>query len=406
MLSYDIVIVGAGPAGLMSAISAATHNPEIKISVVESGKKPARKLLLTGKGQCNLTHTGTINELLTKYYECANFLKPSLYLYSNTNLIDFFKSNGCQITEREDGKVFPASYKAADILNILLQLIDTLQITLITDEKCEFVKNTDGSFQLNTNCKTFRCKRLILAAGGKSYPKTGSDGSGYKLAKQLGHTVVNPKPALCALHSKNHSLSECSGISFNNVQVSIKENNRVVKKLTAPLLITHSGFTGPVILHLSRYISEKSSLCINFLPDHNKDEFLHQLLSQNGKKTVVSYLSSLLPKNFIITMLKNSDIDLETGLAQLSKIKRNSIISNIFNFQDHTIYPGNFNEAMVTSGGVNRSEVNSKTLESRIIKGLYFAGEILDIDGESGGYNLQAAFSTGYSAGKNSSAFR
>ncbi len=394
---YDIIIIGTGPAGLFSAASLSSTSK--KILILEKNSSAGKKLLLSGSGQCNLSHSGEINSFFSKYGCKSNFIKPAILNFSNKDLIEFFEKKGLPLFEREDGKIFPKSLKSSDLLQLLLNLCNSENVIIKYNEPVIDVDYNNQDFIIISLKETYKSKMLIIATGGKSYPKTGSTGDGYSFAKKLGHTIINPKPALVPVKIKDYSFAELSGISIPDVLIKLMRNNKFIEECTGDILFTHRNISGPVILNISRYVEKNDLLIINFLSGteiNSLDEYLIKESSVNGKRSIKSVLKNLsLPSRLIDTLLHFSGINTETKCAELPKESRKKILENFFSFKMEVERNEDFEIAMVTSGGVNTEEVNRKTMESKIVSGLYIIGELLDIDGDSGGYNIQTAFSTG-----------
>ncbi|MGM0608648.1 MAG: NAD(P)/FAD-dependent oxidoreductase [Candidatus Muiribacteriota bacterium] len=395
---FDLIIIGGGPAGLFSGIIASKKYHDKKILILEKKESCGLKLLLTGNGQCNLTNNSDIFSFYSKYGENGKFLKYAFKAFSNKDLIFFFNKENIKFKIIKD-KIFPVSEKAGDILKKILNIIQSnSNIILKTNQAVkEISKNND--FEIKTENNSFYSNKLILATGGKSYPKTGSTGDGYFFAKGFNHKIATPSPALCGIEIKNHFLTELSGISLENSFISLIKNGKKFGFSDEPFLITHKGLSGPAILHLSRYIESGDALILNFLKiDFNiLQKNIIEFQRLNGEKTILYFFKQYsLPVRLIKILLKNEKIDLNLKIGQLNKDLRKKICHIFTNFKVNVSKKGDFNSAMVTAGGVYLKEINPKTMESRLLPGLFFAGEIMDLDGNTGGYNLQMCFSTAY----------
>ncbi len=420
----SIAILGAGPAGLISAISAAEtagiRKIPASIVVYEKNPDPGRKLLITGSGQCNLTNTsnestgtgegsGAIQDLekfLTHYgsREQARFLKTAFYAFTNRDTMNFFQRLGVPVTVRDDGKVFPASFNAADILNALIQRCYDLKVEIFYSAPISLVEFHDNVFSVQTGKSEKRSfQKVIIAVGGCTYPATGSSGDGYLLAEKLGHSIVSPKPALSGISVVHHKLSELSGISFENLDMTLWRAGKKIFSASGDMLITHTGFSGPVVVNNSRAIQSGDEVVFDF--SHQGEKFL-KLLQEQSQLSGNSHITTLIqkcgiPKRVSSKILEINQID---GIKKCAEITKKDLrtINEACTAWKHTVSSsGKLNNAMVTAGGVSIKEIHPGTMQSRITPGLFFAGEVLDIDGETGGYNLQAAFSTGMLAGKN-----
>ncbi len=396
-MKYDVVIIGAGPAGLFSALS--LNNK--KVLLIEKNKNPGKKLLISGAGQCNYTNNSSIEVFLRMYGEKGRLLKTALYNFNNKELISFFKEKGLESLIREDGKVFPITLNSSDILNVLVKSCREKGVEIIYDEAAEKASYDDikNLFLIKTVKSTYTGINLIIAAGGISYPNTGSTGDGYKLAESFGHTIVKPREALTPVYVEDYNFKDLSGISFENINVSLWRNNKKINEFTGDFLFTHVNISGPVILNNSRYFEKGDILKINFTAYKNSEEFkryFDDLIIRSGKLNVKLILKELkLPKRFIEKIMELSQVKEETTCSQLEKNKRKKLIELLSSFPFRIERLGGFNIAMVTRGGVSADEVNFKTMESKIKSRLYFAGEVIDYDGDTGGFNIQAAFSTG-----------
>lgn len=401
--NHDVIIIGAGPAGLFSAISIRNKN----ILVIEKNPQPGNKFLLSGLGQCNYTNSCEIDEFLKRYGDKSRFIKNALYNFSNTDAINFLKQEGLESIIRKDNKVFPSTFKAQDIVNILMKRCksDGVGFLYNTSVNSVIYDKENKKFTINCNDKSFSCSFLIIATGGKSYEHTGSTGDGYILAKSLGHTIERLSPALTPVYVKDYSFKELSGVSFKNVKMSVWRDNKKRNEFLGDLLFTHKNISGPLIINNSRYIEKDDVLRFNFTKYKNHEDFkgyFKEKISYGNKllvKTVVGELN--LPKRFKDKILELAQLSEGMNCSELQKDKRDKLIELLSNYPMKVEKLGDYNVAMVTKGGISTKEINHKTMESKIIKNLYFAGEVIDIDGETGGYNIQAAFSTGKLAGQN-----
>ncbi len=403
MKFYDVIVIGAGPAGLFTAINCGKK--DTKVLVLEKNQFAGKKLLLSGAGQCNITHQGNMKDFLCHYGENYRFLKHSLFNFTNEDLLRFFKKRGLNFVINDNGKIFPETLKASDVLNILIKECNNKNIKVKYDSNVEDVtyNEQESFFSIKLKSKEYKSRFLVITTGGKSYQATGSTGDGYKFAANLGHNVKNPLPTLTPIHVEEYAFRDLSGISFQNVPISLWRNNKKIKETKGDVLLTHNNISGPGILNFSRYILPGDTIKINFVGEENihefRKKFIHRITS-NGNLMIKTLLRDYtIPKRFINYLLDVAEIKEDTTGAHLNKKKRNKLIEMLVNFPMVVERLGGFHIAMATKGGVFTKEVNPKTMESRKIKGLYFAGEVLDIDGDTGGYNIQAAFSTGYIAG-------
>jgi predicted Rossmann fold flavoprotein len=383
-------------------MAAARLAGEFQVTVFESGPRPGRKLLLSGGGQCNITHTGEIADFLTHYGKNGKFLKTALYAFPPKALLDFFRQRGLDFLEREDGKIFPKTLKARDVLDKLLAagenaaIMSGEKVTGINKKADVFILETEKSPRASK--KTYEADKVILATGGLSYPETGSGGSGFSLA--LGHRITPLRPALCGVISPG--FKDLAGNSFTAAGIAVFRAGRLILRGEGDILFTHRGVSGPAVLNLSRYLEAGDTLAINFLHPTDPEEFLAAFpgtVKKEERKTIGGFLSAFpLTRALQDVVLARNGVPRSKPCAQLTKTDMRKIAEHLVRFPVPVVETEGFHAAMVTAGGVSLDEVNPKTMESRVTAGLYFAGEILDIDGDEGGYNLQAAFSTGWLA--------
>ncbi|MDO5847111.1 MAG: NAD(P)/FAD-dependent oxidoreductase [Methanocorpusculum sp.] len=396
---YDAVVIGGGPAGLF----AAANLKGMRTVLLEKTDAPGKKLLLSGLGQCNITHAGTPAELLKHYGggEHAAFLKPALQAFKNSDTTAFFGQYGISFETMENGKVFPESRSAKDILQALLAACKTAGAEVRTGCRVKSIAQSSAGFLIDTGAETFSAKYLIIACGGKSYPHTGSSGDGYLLAKSLGHTIVPPKEALTPVYVKQFPLKELSGISVTDATVRIFRNGTLAAKNAGDLLITAFGFSGPAVLDAGRWIYAGDILEISFvhLTPGAFDTLIIERCQNDGAKAVPNLFYDLgVPERLIHALLSAAGVSESLKGAQLSAAARKSLVRAFTAYRAAVDRTGDFSAAMATAGGVSLSEVNKKTCGSKICPNLFFAGEVLDIDGDTGGYNIQAAFSTAFLA--------
>jgi hypothetical protein len=398
---FDIIIVGGGAAGLMCA---AKIDEGRSVAVLEKTKNIGTKLLISGSGQCNLTHSGDVNSFLSCYGDNGRFLKKALYSFPNSKVIEFFEEKGVPMLERDDGKIFPKSLKSLDILNVLKHEITKKGHKIIPDcgVKSVVFDNESKHFMLQTVKGEFSCSKLVIAAGGSSYPQTGSSGDGYKLSRSLGHSVAAMTASLVPLKVENWPFASVSGNSFKSAALILKRGDKKLVR-TGELLITHTGVSGPLVLDFSRYLNDIGSVGINFCSEYNNEsmvEHITNLLRENPSSKVGNTLFKIgIPLNFSHIIMSLAKVDVNTLCAEISK-KQTRAVSELICSYNAEFIKESMHVAMATAGGVELFQVNSLTMESKLIKGLFFCGEVLNIDGDTGGYNIQAAFSTGFCAAK------
>jgi predicted Rossmann fold flavoprotein len=397
-----VVIVGGGPAGLFCAIGSAGGNRNV--IVLEKNPDCGKKLLITGSGQCNLTHDGGISAFSSHYGDHGAFVRPALMQYTNHDLVRFFEEQGLLMTTETGGKIFPRSRQAADVLAVLLTECRRRGVDIRCNESVLDLKADEGGFQVTSSTATIRADHLVLATGGASYPATGSTGDGYRLARNLGLDVTEIAPALTAVYVEDYPFADLAGISFEGLTISLFRGTRKIRDLTGDLLFTHTGLSGPAVLDLSRFITPGDVLKIAFVPGFDQGTARKEFearIEGNGLRLVRTILASYsLPERFIRRVLELSGIPPDLTCAHLSRKGRTALVTLLSGFPFPVHRLGGFHEAMVTRGGVSLDGIQPKTMESRNVPHLYIIGELLDIDGDSGGYNLQAAFSTGFLAAR------
>lgn len=383
---YDRIIIGAGAAGLYFAANCGVKQGLI----LEKSPCPGKKLLLSGGGQCNLTHNGSIKEFVNHYGENGRKIRSALYRGNNLLLMKFFTEQGLLLKERPDGKVFPESGQASQILNLLLELSVRNGWELKTETPFQTLSmGNDGLFIVND---TYIAREIIIAAGGCSYPATGSDGSVFPILEKLGLKMVPPKPALVPITVDQYPYGDLAGISFQDIRVQIGGH-----KIKSDLLFTHGSFSGPAILNLSRYANPGDTLCVSYLdPDRPLPD------PARDRRMAATFFTEEygLPKRFIEFILRRLAIDPAIKAASLSGRQRKELHQLLSEDTFSINGTSGFESAMATCGGVSLEEVDLKTFESIRHPGLFLIGEVLDIDGDTGGYNLQFAFSSAYCAAR------
>lgn len=396
MNKFDIIIIGAGPAGLFTCLSLNTKGK--KVLLLEKNSVPGKKLLISGKGQCNITNSEDINNFHNHYGDNFRFLKNALKNYTNDDLIKFLNSNGLETVTREDGKVFPKSLKASDFVNTLVTKCKDNNVIIKYNSNVEAITYKNDNYNVILKDKKYITDYLVITTGGKSYPVTGSTGEGYKFAKMVGHSLIKPKEALTPVIINNYQFKELSGISLNDIKFSIWREGKKIKNYRGDILFTHTGLSGPGIINNSRYIMPNDEISLCLIHYENEDDFRKEFLSElstNGKMFVTTFLKKYdLPKRLLFKILEQEAISEKLLCSNIKKKQRNAIIKSLLSLRLKVNKLGGYHLAMVTSGGIPLNEINSKTMESKKNKGLYFAGEVIDIDGDTGGYNIQAAIST------------
>lgn len=393
------IVVGGGPAGLFLAARLATR-PGARVILLEKGPRPGRKLLASGSGQCNITHAGSPADFLGHYGAAGRFLRKALYGFTNSDLEAWFLERGLAFAAEEGGKVFPASRRAADVLDLLLAECREAGVEIGTESRVASAAAIDGGFELGLSLEgapPLHCRTLAIATGGMSYPGTGSSGDGYRLAAALGHGIVPPRPALTGLAIRDFALAPLSGIGFEDVRIAIRRGGRRVAEARGDLLITHDGLSGPGILDASRGIAPGDLVEPDFsgMGAEGFRRALDERCEAAPRSLAKSALADLgLPRRMAELFCGLAGLDAAATCAELRRESRRSLERLACAFPAEVEALGGFDKAMATAGGVVLDEVDPGTMGSRIVPGLFFAGEVLDYDGDTGGYNLQAAFST------------
>ena len=411
-----VIVIGGGPAGMMAAITAAGNN----VILLEKMERLGRKLLITGKGRCNITSSLPIEEFIQNTPGNGQFLYSCFKNYSNIDIINFLKQQGLQVKEERGNRIFPITDKSLDVLKCFKNKLKELNVDIKCNTKVDDIifEAEKNKFKIITeNNGIFEAEKVILATGGKSYPLTGSTGDGYKISEKLGHTVTDIRPSLVPLECYEKDVCKnLQGLSLKNIQIQLRclENNKVIYEDFGEMIFTHFGVSGPTILsssaHLVRYRNiddllknKKIILKIDFKPalsEEKLDERILRDFSEVKNKQFKNSLDKLLPQKLIPEIIEQSKINPGKKVNEITKQERKNLVKLLKNFELIISKFRPIEEAIITSGGINIKEINPKTMESKIIPGLYFAGEIIDVDSYTGGFNLQIAYSTGYTAGK------
>ncbi|MGI6341262.1 MAG: NAD(P)/FAD-dependent oxidoreductase [Minisyncoccales bacterium] len=396
MLKYDLCIIGGGPAGMMAALRASERGKSVVL--IEKNKELGLKLLLTGGGRCNLTHAGLDKkDFALKFGKQGDFLLSPLSIFGVEETIDFFNKKGLSLKIEADGKVYPKSEKSKDVLDFLKTELKKNKVKILTGNKVSNFIFKDGKIEkvILDDEKQIFADNFLIATGGKSYPQTGSTGNGYNFAKRAGHSVTELKPALSPVETKEKWVSILKGISLEKVGVSLNRQ----KPVMGDVLFTHFGLSGPIILNLSENINTKDELVIDLFPKKNIDELEKKLIvlfDKEPKKTVFNALGEIVPMKLLAILLNFSNVKKDEICRNISKGERKKIVKNLKNVKFTVIGVLGFEKAMITKGGISLKEIDSRKMRSKIIDNLYFAGEVIDLNGESGGFNLQMCFTTGY----------
>ena len=402
-----IVIVGGGAAGLMAAVSAAKElgNKPYSITVVEKNSRPARKVMITGKGRCNVTNNCDMNALIANTPKNGKFLYSAFNNFNSQDTIQFFETQGVPLKTERGNRVFPVSDRSVDIVDALVKLVQkncsiiegTVEAIIAPNGKVTAVKLVDN--------RILDADSVILATGGMSYPTTGSTGDGYKMAKMLGHTVTELAPSLVGLECHEGFCTRLAGLSLKNVTLSVFESGKKkpLYKEMGEMLFTHTGISGPLTLSASAHLRymEKKEYLKPALDEAQLDKRLLRDFEESINRDFSNSLDKLLPKSIISVIINMSGISPHTKVNQISREQRQSLINAIKHFKLNITGFRPIEEAIITSGGISVKEIDPATMMSKLIGGLFFAGEIIDVDAYTGGFNLQIAFSTGVLAGEN-----
>jgi hypothetical protein len=403
--NWDVIVVGAGAAGLLAGISAGKSGA--KTLVLEKNRKPGVKILMSGGTRCNITHNTDNRGIVKAFGNNGKFLHSPLAAFSVDETIRFFNQAGVATKIEATGKIFPVSNKALDVLDALLNQLKHENATLVLETPVLDIDASEDSFLLKTHLQTFHAKKIILTTGGLSFPGCGTTGDGYKFAMKFGHSIKETQPALAPLKTDARWVHELSGVTIPDVGVTACLNEKPMMQDRGSFLFTHFGLSGPVILNVSKALNslsnfKNSSLKLDFLPSVKETDLeakLQSFASTDGKKLLSVALGELLPRRLLEGLFSQIGFSPERKCAGISKDERKAIVVSIKSKSVNITGTLGYAKAEVTTGGVSLDEVNSKTMESKLKKGLYLAGEILDLDGPIGGFNFQAAWSTGFLAG-------
>ena len=407
MNNFDVIVVGAGPAGLLAAGRAAELGG--KVLVLEKMRKAGRKLLVTGKGRCNITNDAAIGDFITHVYPNGRFLRFAFSNFYSKDIIDLLHKYGVESTLERGGRYFPASNKSADVLQALLKWVNKLKVEIRCGYRVEkLIVENNGMQGIQANGQKFMTGHVILATGGKSYPATGSNGEGYELARRAGHSIEKVRPALVPLETEDDVAQKLQGLNLKNVKAVVWINDKKIGEEFGEMIFTHFGLSGPIILTLSRIVvdelhkNNKVEITVDLKPalDEQKlDKRLLRDLNEHGKKRIGNIFRFWLPATMVPVFIDLLGLDPEKECHQVSSKERKQIRHLLKNLRFRITNHRSWKEAIITAGGVSTKEISSKTMESKLVTGLYFAGEMIDLDAETGGYNLQIAWSTGWLAG-------
>ena len=404
----NTIIIGGGPAGMTAAISAASNGDNV--TIIEKMNTCGKKLLITGKGRCNITNNTDINRFIENTPTNGRFLYGALNNFDNNNIIELLEKEGVKTKVERGGRIFPVSDKSQDVLYALINILKKLKVNILTNTTVSniLVDNNEVVGVKVKNGRELKADKVILATGGKSYPVTGSTGDGYKMAKELGHSIVDIKPSLIPLTSDDAVCKSLQGLSLKNVAIKLKNRDKIIYEDFGEMLFTHYGLSGPVILsssaHLVRYKSVEEllnqgqiNLEIDLKPALDEEKLNARILrdfEQIKNKEFKNSLDKLLPQKLIPVIIEKTKINPQKQVNEITKEERLRIVKELKCLSIVITGVRPIEEAIITSGGISVKEINPKTMESKIVKGLFFAGEIIDVDAFTGGFNLQIAWST------------
>ena len=402
-----VVVIGGGAAGMFAALAAAEKGHQV--SLFEKNEKLGKKLFITGKGRCNLTNASDMDTLFSNIISNPKFLYSALYTFDNFRVIDFFETHGVKTKIERGNRVFPVSDHSSDVISALKKALENVHVTIHLFTKVQKLILADNKIRgvLLETGKEISADAVIVTTGGISYPNTGSTGDGYLFARECGHKVTELFPALVPLTAKESYVTDMQGLSLKNIKISIRKGKKILFEEFGELLFTHFGVSGPLILSASSYIGkvlkkQELDMRIDVKPALSVEQLDKRLLrdfKENHKKQFKNSLNGLLPTKMIPAFLSLTGIDTEKIVNEITKEERKRLLDLLKAFPITLTGTRDFDEAIITSGGVSVKEINPSTMESKLVSGLYFAGEVLDLDAKTGGFNLQIAWSTGFLAG-------
>ena len=401
-MSFDVTIIGGGPAGMFAAITAAQRGKSVLL--LERNDRLGKKLLITGKGRCNVTNDCDSAEILQNIPRNGRFLYSAMTEFPPKRIMEFLENAGCDLKTERGNRVFPVSDKSQSVLEALQKEMRRLNVTVRTARAKRIIVGEQGVSAVETDRGTFETASVVLATGGVSYPTTGSTGDGYAMAKALGHTIIEPQGSLVPLETAGSDCSDMQGLALRNVAVKLfNAKNKVLFKDFGELLFTHFGVSGPTVLSASCHLKgEGCKLVIDLKPALEEGKLNDRILrdlEMYQNRAMENALTDLLPRSMIPVVLRRLDIDPQMQANSLTKQKRRALVELLKAFSVEIVGKRPVAEAIITSGGIKTSEIDPKTMESKLVPGLYFAGEIIDCDAYTGGFNLQIAWATAYAAG-------
>lgn len=400
-MSYDVIVVGGGAAGMFASVTAAEQGS--RVLLLEANDRLGKKLLITGKGRCNVTNHCTVQEVLQNIPRNGRFLYSALNTFAPEDIIRFFEENGCPLKTERGNRVFPLSDKSSSVLDCLQRKLREAGVTVVAQKVKSLIVNNGAIAGVATVKDTYYAPNVILATGGMSYPSTGSTGDGYAMASAVGHTIIPPEGSLVPLETEGDDCQAMQGLSLRNVGAKLlNHKGKVLYKDFGELLFTHFGISGPIVLSASAHMDKNPcKMLIDLKPALDEEKLNARLLrdlEQYQNRTMENALTDLLPRSMIPVILAKANIPSTLQANSLKKEQRRDLIALLKAFPVVITGKRPVAEAIITSGGIKISEIDPKTMESKLVNGLYFAGEIIDCDAYTGGFNLQIAWSTAYAA--------
>lgn len=405
-MKEKICVIGGGPAGIIAAGMAGSLGKDV--TLLEKNERIGKKLFITGKGRCNITNNSPIEDFFDNIMSNKNFLYSSFYSFSNQDILSLLGKYGLKTKVERGNRVFPSSDKSSDVIKTLERFLLDNNVNIQLNTNIISIENLDNKFIINTKNNKLIFDKVVIATGGKSYPTTGSIGAGYNFAEKMGHKIVPIKPSLVPIEIKEESIKSLQGLSLRNVTIRASYKNKTIYEEFGEMVFTHYGISGPIVISMSnylhKYIDKKIDLFIDLKPALSMDKLNDRLLrdfKEYTNKQLKNALNDLLPQKLIPFIIELSNIDPDKPINQITKEERISLLNSIKQMPMTFKSFRPIEEAIVSSGGVSTKEINPSTMESKLVPGLFFAGEVIDVDGLTGGYNLQIAYSTGYLAGIN-----
>lgn len=403
-----VAVIGGGAAGMLAAIAAAEHGHQVQL--FEKNEKLGKKIYITGKGRCNVTNACDTEELFAAVVHNPKFLYSSLYSFTNQDMMELVERNGCPLKTERGGRVFPVSDKSSDVIRALTVCLKNAGVQVRLYEEVDSVETRDGrvsGIRLKKTREIVSADAVIVATGGLSYPSTGSTGDGYRFAEKTGHTVTDLSPALVPFETAEPVGRDLQGLALKNIQAKILKGKKALYEGFGEMLFTHFGVSGPVLLSASSYGAAQLkkgplTLSLDLKPALSEEQLDARILrdfEEQKNKQYKNSLSRLLPAKMIPVIVERSGIDPDKKINEITKEERRRIVQAVKDFRLTLTGLRGYKEAIITQGGISVREINPSTMESKLVKGLYFAGEVLDLDAVTGGYNLQIAWSTGHLAG-------